>query len=208
MEVVRGVSFSEPAPADAPEGKDRRRSSSSNYSSDRSSKDSNGIAEWTSQPDIEIGESGSYHVVTEQIPPELLEQLMRDFTYAEIDIIFARIHKTLAQSSDHPGALFVLGPSAVGKSVLSAAQVPVCLLPLHFFSLLLPTAQCYLLTRAVCGVLFRKATVLFGNDNNAVIIDGSEFREVHAGWQAVTVRVSSATAHCSRRACRSFLCAR
>ena len=65
----------------------------------------------------------SFSVVTGQIPTELREGLERDFTPAEIAVIFTRIHKTLAPTVTTPGALFVLGPSAVGKSVFIAAQV-------------------------------------------------------------------------------------
>jgi hypothetical protein len=74
--------------------------------------------------DIELGEGNkaTINVVTGQIPEELLSELKRDFTPAEIDLIFARIHKTLAPSVARPGALFVLGPSAVGKSVFSTTQ--------------------------------------------------------------------------------------
>ena len=97
------------------------------------------------------GNLQAFSVVSGEIPDHLLTELQRDFTAEEVDQIFARIHKTLAPSVERPAALFVFGPSAVGKSVFSAAQ----------------------------------ATALFGSDNNAVVVDGAEFREVHAGWQAV-----------------------
>ena len=60
--------------------------------------------------------------------------------------------KTLAPSSDKPVALWIFGPSAVGKSSLMGAKV----------------------------------SELLGCVQNGVLIDGAEFREVHAGWQAVT----------------------
>ena len=110
--------------------------------------------EFLPHDDIELFDGRStFSVVSGQIPDHLLEGLRREFTPGEVDMIFARIHKTLAPSVDRPGALFVLGPSGVGKSVFSTAQ----------------------------------ATLLFGSDNNAVIVDGAEFREVHAGYQAVAV---------------------
>lgn len=73
---------------------------------------------------IKCGESFMrYSVVTGQIPDDLLANLKRDFTPAEVDMIHARVRKTTAPTGvERPGALFVLGPSAVGKSVFSTAQ--------------------------------------------------------------------------------------
>ena len=98
----------------------------------------------------------TYDVVKGKIPPELLEGLSRDFTPEEKEEIVARVGKTMAPSvpeKEMPIALFLLGPSAVGKSSITAA----------------------------------KASALFGSTYNAVVIDGAEFREVHAGLQAVAV---------------------
>ena len=97
------------------------------------------------------GQEQHFDVVSGRIPVALLPELQRDFTREEIEHIYTRVHKTLAPSVERPAALFVFGPSAVGKSVFSSAQ----------------------------------ATALFGSEHNAVLIDGAEFREVHAGWQAV-----------------------
>ena len=98
----------------------------------------------------------SYDVVTGRIPPHLLEDLKRDFTADEKEEIYARVGKRLAPScsdDQRPIALWVLGPSAVGKSFITAA----------------------------------KAAALFQSTYNAVVVDGAEFREVHAGWKAVAV---------------------
>ena len=96
----------------------------------------------------------SYAVVKGQIPPELLSGLMADFSEDEVEKIYARVNKTLAPShQERPQALFVFGPSAVGKSTLGGA----------------------------------KASAFFGCTQNAVVIDGAEFREQHAGFQAVTM---------------------
>ena len=96
----------------------------------------------------------TFAVVKGRIPAELLAGLESDFTSEEIEHIFARINKTLAQPpTGQPMALWVFGPSAVGKSTLGNA----------------------------------KAIELFGYVQNAVMIDGGEFRLHHAGFQAVTL---------------------
>jgi hypothetical protein len=102
------------------------------------------------------GPHGEFEVVKGQIPEEFLAGLKRDFTAEEKEEIYARCHKTIAPSlgpGNSPVALWVLGPSAVGKSFISAA----------------------------------KASSLFGSEYNGVILDGAEFRQVHAGFQAVAV---------------------
>jgi hypothetical protein len=99
--------------------------------------------------EIRLGSNGAFttfEVVRGAIPPELLPGLARDFTQEERDAIYSHVNKSIAPSVPQPAALFVVGPSAVGKSVLSHAS----------------------------------ASVLFGASNNAVMIDGAEFREVHA----------------------------
>lgn len=58
-------------------------------------------------------------VVKGNIPPALLDGLKRDFNEAEFERIYARIHKTLAPANSQPIALFIFGPSAVGKTVIS-----------------------------------------------------------------------------------------
>lgn len=63
------------------------------------------------------GNLQAFTVVSGQIPEHLLKELQRDFTVEEVEQIFARVHKTLAPSVERPAALFVFGPSAVGKSV-------------------------------------------------------------------------------------------
>ena len=95
----------------------------------------------------------SFTVVTGQIPDELRSALVRDFTEEEVDAIAARANKTLAPASQKPAALWIFGPSAVGKSFISSA----------------------------------KCSQLFGCAQNAVAIDGAEFREVHEGFHAVTL---------------------
>jgi hypothetical protein len=97
----------------------------------------------------------TFAVVRNQIPAELLEGLSRDFTPSEIESIYARVNKTLAPTagSGQPQALWVFGPSGVGKSYLGQA----------------------------------KASELFGCAQNAVVIDGGEFRDLHSGWNAVAM---------------------
>ena len=145
--------------------------------------------------DVAVGagaDKATFNVVTDEIPDELLELLRRDFTAAEIAIIYARVNFTIAPSVQQPGALFVLGPSAVGKSVFIAAQVPpqkthapkitacrIALLPTCA-----PFRSCLITRFAIAAA---QAISLFGSVNNAVIVDGAEFREAHAGFQAVTV---------------------
>ena len=112
----------------------------------------------TSQTEDEIrvvygGNVNRFRIMRGQIPEDLKKELARDFKQSELDAIYARVYKTLAPAAAQPAALFVLGPSAVGKSVMTSAQ----------------------------------ATALFGNDCNAVILDGATFRHVHAGFQAVAV---------------------
>jgi len=94
----------------------------------------------------------AFQVVKGQIPPELAEGLQRDFTEDEKMRIACRIHKTQAASTECPAALWLFGPSAVGKSSIKNAQ----------------------------------ASARFGSPEAAVVVDGADFREVHAGWQAVT----------------------
>ena len=105
----------------------------------------------------DIGPHGEFQVVSGQIPEGLIPDLKRDFTDDEKEEIFGRIHKTLAPSckgsKERPCVLWVLGPSAVGKSFISAA----------------------------------KASTIFGSEYNGVMVDGAEFRQVHAGFQAVAV---------------------
>jgi hypothetical protein len=98
------------------------------------------------------GES-TFSVVQGQIPADLKQGLLRAFTEIEKQRIYARIHMPLAPSNDKPSVLWVFGPSAVGKSSLTAVR----------------------------------SQNLFGSPQNAVLIDGAEFREVHSGWQAVAV---------------------
>ena len=94
----------------------------------------------------------TFGVVKGQIPEELLAGLQRDFTDEEIDEIYLRSNQKTAPAQDRPTALWIFGPSAVGKSFITGA----------------------------------KAANLFGVLQNAVVIDGTEFREVHAGYQAVS----------------------
>ena len=61
-------------------------------------------------------------VASGNIPPALHDNLKRDFTDEELQRIEARIHKTLAPANSQPQALFIFGPSAVGKTVLSDAK--------------------------------------------------------------------------------------
>ena len=93
----------------------------------------------------------TFAVVKDQIPAELIPDLKRDFTADEIEDICTRANLRTAPSVDAPSALWILGPSAVGKSFITGA----------------------------------KATQIFGVLQNAVVVDGTEFREVHAGFQAV-----------------------
>ena len=98
----------------------------------------------------------TFSVVTDKIPPRMKGNLLRDFTEEEKERIYVRIHMISAPpqtGSSRPAALWVFGPSAVGKSALTDSQ----------------------------------ASSLFGTPQNAVLVDGAEFREVHAGWQAVVV---------------------
>ena len=62
-----------------------------------------------------------------QIPKELEEDLRREFSEDELERINTRIHRTLAPHNKSPSALFVFGPSAVGKSFLSTRRRPSCL---------------------------------------------------------------------------------
>ena len=70
-----------------------------------------------------------FEVTEGEIPEQMLERLSRNFTDEEIEQIFLRCGRTLAPSvtaPDVPSVLFVLGPSAVGKSYItdaSAAQL-------------------------------------------------------------------------------------
>ena len=95
----------------------------------------------------------SFTVVEGQIPEELRADLERDFTNEELEKIFIRANKRSAQPSENPGALWLFGPSAVGKSFITGA----------------------------------KAVAHFSALTNAVVIDGTEFREVHAGFNAVAI---------------------
>ena len=95
---------------------------------------------------------GIWVIVRGQVPPELQDGLTRDFTPEEKIEIFGRVNRTLAPPSSNPAVLFVLGPSAVGKSSITISMS------------------------------FR----LFGSPHNAVMLDGAEFRQVHAGFGAVT----------------------
>lgn len=66
-----------------------------------------------------------FEVVTGEIPPELLPRLQRDFIQEERDAIYMRCGRSLAPKvlePDRPGVLFVLGPSAVGKSYITDAS--------------------------------------------------------------------------------------
>ena len=68
-----------------------------------------------------------FEVVTGEIPKPMLDRLARNFTEAELDQILMRCGRTMAPAIDGtPAVLFVLGPSAVGKSYItdaSAAQL-------------------------------------------------------------------------------------
>ena len=66
----------------------------------------------------ETSEQRLFVVTRGQIPPELQPELERKFTETEIMLIFAKVHKTIApkQTKGAPAALWVFGPSAVGKS--------------------------------------------------------------------------------------------
>ena len=87
----------------------------------------------------------TFSVVKGQIPESLLPDLQRDFTESEIDTIYTRAGQKTAPSQQQPTALWIFGPSAVGKSFITG----------------------------------HKAASLFGNLHNAVVVDGTEFREVH-----------------------------
>ena len=98
--------------------------------------------------------SRTFSVVEGQIPDDLILGLCCDFSREELDVIYARVNKTLAKSvnaNETPIALWIFGPSAVGKSTLGAS----------------------------------KCRALFKCEQNAVIIDGAEFRTCHAGFQSV-----------------------
>lgn len=62
-----------------------------------------------------------FEVVRDQIPTDMLARLLRDFSPAEVDQIEISCGRTLAPAVDQPSALFVLGPSAVGKTYLTDA---------------------------------------------------------------------------------------
>jgi len=101
---------------------------------------------------IQLLHKTNFDVVAKCIPEDLFRELDRDFTEDEKEKIFARIGlKTAPQGHARPVALWVFGPSAVGKTFLSRTR----------------------------------AAELFGNSADAVMIDGAEFREAHAGFQAV-----------------------
>jgi hypothetical protein len=70
----------------------------------------------------EVPSAALWVVVRGQIPEELEKELRRDFTEAELQRIYARIHKTLAPANSRPLALFIFGPSAVGKTILADAK--------------------------------------------------------------------------------------
>ena len=96
--------------------------------------------------------AASWVKVKGQIPDQLMGELRRDFTPEEVERIYVRIRKTGAPQQEQPVALWIFGPSAVGKSRLT-----------------------------------RDAGVeLFGDVRNAVEVDGTNFRDEHAGWQEVT----------------------
>lgn len=93
-----------------------------------------------------------YKVVKGQIPRDLREALVEDFTEYERHEIYHRVDVYQAEC-DHavPKALWIFGPPAVGKSTITQ----------------------------------EKASDLFGWNDNAVTVDGSEFRAVHKGFQMV-----------------------
>ena len=64
----------------------------------------------------------SFDVVRGKIPPELLAGLEVNFTDEEIEKIHAKVNKISAPPADKPCALWVFGPSAVGKSALGSAK--------------------------------------------------------------------------------------
>ena len=68
-----------------------------------------------------ISVSLPFRVVKGEIPPEMLERLMRDFTEEETEHIMAHCNRDMAPACETPAALFVLGPSAVGKSYITEA---------------------------------------------------------------------------------------
>jgi len=66
-----------------------------------------------------------FEVVTGQIPDAMLERLARDFSEEEVEQIYARCGRTMAPKlspPERPAVLFVLGPSAVGKSYITDAS--------------------------------------------------------------------------------------
>ena len=64
-----------------------------------------------------------FEVVTGEIPAAMRDRLARDFTEAELDQILMRCGRTMAPTNeDRPAVLFVLGPSAVGKSYITDAS--------------------------------------------------------------------------------------
>jgi hypothetical protein len=95
----------------------------------------------------------TFNVVEGQIPPALLANLQRDFTAEEVETIFTRANQRTAPRVPKPAALWIFGPSAVGKTFITGA----------------------------------KANHLFHNLQNAVVVDGTELREAHMGFQAVAV---------------------
>ena len=68
-----------------------------------------------------ISVSLPFRVVKGEIPPEMLERMLRDFTEEETEHIMAHCNRDMAPSCENPAALFVLGPSAVGKSYVTEA---------------------------------------------------------------------------------------
>jgi hypothetical protein len=59
--------------------------------------------------------------VESQIPQDLRENLVRDFNEREITAIMATCNRSSAPSVSQPAVLFILGPSAVGKSFITDA---------------------------------------------------------------------------------------
>ena len=71
----------------------------------------------TSEHHIYIQSKMRFEVVSGQIEAETLERLQRDFLPEEVEHIMMRSHRQMAPSGlATPAVLFVLGPSAVGKS--------------------------------------------------------------------------------------------
>eukprot|EP00756_Hemistasia_phaeocysticola_P017939 Hpha_TRINITY_DN15564_c3_g11::TRINITY_DN15564_c3_g11_i1::g.107870::m.107870 len=86
------------------------------------------------------------------IPEELVAGLERDFTDTESILIRHKLNLSTAEENNEvPKCLWVVGPSAVGKSTITTV----------------------------------KAAELFGDEENAVIIDGALLRECHGGWKEV-----------------------